>query len=33
MWFLQRKNAATLNKYKDRTDMLKQAKLDDKIKK
>jgi len=33
MWFLQLKNAATLNKYKDRTDMLKQAKLDDKIKK
>lgn len=33
MWFLQKRNAATLNKYKDRTDELKKAKLDDKIKK
>jgi len=33
MWFLQKKNAATLNKYKDRTDELKNAQLDDKIKK
>ena len=33
MWFLQKRNASTLNKYKDRTDELKKAQLDDKIKK
>lgn len=33
MWFLQKRNAATLNKYKERTDELKKAQLDDKIKK
>ena len=33
MWFLQKRNAATLNKYKDRTDELKKAQLDDKIEK
>ncbi|MQS74968.1 septation ring formation regulator EzrA [Companilactobacillus halodurans] len=33
MWFLQRKNASTLNDYKDRTDELKKAQLDDKIEK
>lgn len=33
MWFLQKRNAGTLNKYKDRTDELKKAQLDDKIEK
>lgn len=33
MWFLQKRNAATLNKYKERTDELKKAQLADKIKK
>ncbi len=33
MWFLQRKNASTLNKLKDQTDRLKKATLDEKIKK
>ncbi len=33
MWFLQRKNAGTLNKYKDQTGELKKAQLDDKIEK
>ncbi|WP_119326950.1 septation ring formation regulator EzrA [Companilactobacillus musae] len=33
MWFLQKKNASTLNRYKDRTDELKKAQLDDKIEK
>lgn len=33
MWFLQRKNASTLNKLKDQTDQLKEATLDEKIKK
>ena len=33
MWFLQKKNASTLNKYKDRTDYLKEARLEGKIKK
>lgn len=33
MWFLQKKNASTLNKYKDRTDYLKEARLEGKIEK
>lgn len=33
MWFLQKRNASTLNKYKERTDELKKAQLDDKIEK
>ena len=33
MWFLQKRNASTLNRYKDRTDELKKAQLDDKIEK
>jgi len=33
MWFLQKRNAATLNRYKDRADELKKAQLDDKIEK
>lgn len=33
MWFLQKKNASTLNKLKDQTEQLKKAKLDDKIEK
>lgn len=33
MWFLQKRNASTLNKYKDRADELKKAQLDDKIEK
>ncbi|WP_041499502.1 septation ring formation regulator EzrA [Companilactobacillus heilongjiangensis] len=33
MWFLQKLNASTLNKYKERTDELKKAQLDDKIEK
>ncbi len=33
MWFLQKRNAATLNKHKERTDELKKAQLDDKIEK
>jgi len=33
MWFLQKRNASTLNNYKDRTDELKKAQLDDKIEK
>lgn len=33
MWFLQKKNASTLNEYKDRTDHLKEARLEGKIEK
>ena len=33
MWFLQKKNASTLNKYKDRTDYLKETRLEGKIEK
>ncbi|MCV3763809.1 selenide, water dikinase [Companilactobacillus farciminis] len=33
MWFLQKKNASTLNNYKDRTDHLKEARLEGKIEK
>lgn len=33
MWFLQKKNAATLNSYKERTDELKEDRLNDKLKK
>ena len=33
MWFLQKKNASTLNKYKDITDYLKEARLEGKIEK
>jgi len=33
MWFLQKRNAGTLNSYKDRADELKKAQLDDKIEK
>lgn len=33
MWFLQKRNATTLNRYKERTDKLKESQLDDKIEK
>lgn len=33
MWFLQKKNASTLNQFKDRTDYLKEARLEGKIEK